>query len=356
MQFGRNSVGKKTFMSVPAAAVGRLSHAANKAKSNTRRRSRRKSLRKEFSSKEKQPVTEEIKREEEDSSEKTTNVEESKHSPVQDMPRKVSGAVINELSKKLKQRSEEMSPETVVTPTESAKKASGNRRETGSSPRESVASKRHAPRPQRGSRKGVPKARPSSSSTRKGQNPDARSSKLNYRPWVARSKGSSGTKSRMSLPEKPVAGRKSRAQKPVAEPDPFDDNALFRAIHDKDENECFKLLASRKINVNLKDSNGFSALHRIAFAMNNADIVSALLNYPNGRKLINEKNAGYDGVTPAMCACLANNPETLECLLANGANVAILDDNGDDVFSYAKTPDHNHEECLQSLRATGFSP
>ena len=136
----------------------------------------------------------------------------------------------------------------------------------------------------------------------------------------------------------------------------IDEYALFKAVRATNTNECFGLLASRRVNLNVKDSGGFNILHRISFGINNADLVSAVLNHPGGRKLLNEKNVKYDGVTPAMCACIGNNAATLKCLLANGADVAVLDDNGDNLFSYAKTPDHNHEECLEALRATGFSP
>ena len=100
LHFGRNSVGKKTLMTVPAPA-GRQSSVPGTTDVKNRRRSRRKSLRKEFRNKNR-AKTEDIIREKVSNHQKRMS---GPPIPVQQQPIKANGALINELSKKLKKRS-----------------------------------------------------------------------------------------------------------------------------------------------------------------------------------------------------------------------------------------------------------
>lgn len=96
-----------------------------------------------------------------------------------------------------------------------------------------------------------------------------------------------------------------------------------------------KLILSQEVDVNVKDTSGFTPLH----AIDDIDILALFISIAGDRLHINAKNVNK--ITPLMWAIMRDEKvKKVEILLNNGANIYCKDRNGSNCLDHARNSDN----------------
>lgn len=133
------------------------------------------------------------------------------------------------------------------------------------------------------------------------------------------------------------------------------ENALHAIVRKENQTDIINYFISKGVDVNKADNDGNSAFMNAAAANNNVEIVTSLASRVKNINQVNKK-----GVSALAMAIRGNTPEIVRLLTEKGANVNVVDTNGDNLAVYliqSYNPQKNDifEAKLKLLKDKGFN-
>lgn len=133
------------------------------------------------------------------------------------------------------------------------------------------------------------------------------------------------------------------------------ENALHAIVRKENQADIINYFISKGVDINKADNDGNSAFMNAAAANNNVEIVTSLASRVKNINQVNKK-----GVSALAMAIRGNTPEIVRLLTEKGANVNVVDTNGDNLAVYliqSYNPQKNDifEAKLKLLKDKGFN-